>query len=207
MAFLIKERGVNAGEIVEIASPICLLGRRSDCDIQEVFDGNERVSRQHAKIEDLESRNGTYLNGRRVDRRSRLREADKIEICGIGFRFQEQRIERKSLHDVQHPREFQTIVLDQGPSAGIMAAVPLASGDGSAVDSALASPKRKLEGLVKLLESLGSSIETEELLDNLLEGLFVVFPAADRGFVAMRDSLGETVKICAARFRCSGFRR
>lgn len=48
MAFLIKERGINAGEVIELVTPRCLLGRAADCDVRDAFDGNERVSRRCA---------------------------------------------------------------------------------------------------------------------------------------------------------------
>jgi sigma-B regulation protein RsbU (phosphoserine phosphatase) len=210
MAILIKERGVNAGEVIEIPSPLCMLGRRSDCDIQDVFDGNERVSRQHSKIideggkffiEDLGSRNGTFVNGRRLAKRLRLSSGDKIEICGIGFRFDGQSNDASSSSSVSAKRSFRTIVVDHEPAAGIMASVPLGASQASSTDSALASPERKLQGLVKLLESLGRSIESDALLDNLLDGLFSVFPAADRGFVALRADDQESLSITAAKFR------
>lgn len=210
MAFLIKDRGLNAGASIQVASPKCVLGRRSDCDVQDVFDGNERVSRRHAMIvddggeffiEDLRSRNGTYLNGREVTQRMRLRGGDKIEICGVGFRFHDEPITRQGSESDSRSEQFHTIVEEDEHAAGILASVALASSQVSPTDSSLASPDRKLNGLVKLLESLGQSIQTDVLLDNLLSGLFSVFPAADRGFVALRAGEGEAMNIVAARFR------
>lgn len=65
----------------------CSLGRTVGNDVVLVDD---RVSRRHATIHaqgdcefwlvDLGSRNGTYLNGRRVSQPTRLREADHIQI-------------------------------------------------------------------------------------------------------------------------------
>lgn len=65
----------------------CSLGRAVGNDVILVDD---RVSRRHATIHaqgarefwlvDLGSRNGTYLNGRRVSQPTRLRDADRIQI-------------------------------------------------------------------------------------------------------------------------------
>ena len=67
-----------------------LIGRGSLCEID--FRGNRRVSRTHAIIEwsddaagslrirDLESTNGTYVNGRRVEGAARLASGDRIRL-------------------------------------------------------------------------------------------------------------------------------
>ena len=65
----------------------CSLGRAVGNDVVLVDD---RVSRRHATIHaqgtnefwliDLGSRNGTYLNGRRVSQPTRLRDADRVQI-------------------------------------------------------------------------------------------------------------------------------
>lgn len=62
------------------------IGRHSSCDLTIL---RHAVSRRHAEIvydgdgyllRDLGSRNGTYLNGERVEGTARLRSGDKIEI-------------------------------------------------------------------------------------------------------------------------------
>lgn len=64
----------------------CLLGRGRDCDI--VFD-DASVSKAHARvhladgaatIEDLDSTNGTLLNGRRLEGVAELRRGDRIGL-------------------------------------------------------------------------------------------------------------------------------
>src|ERR1700733_11418451 len=70
-----------------------VLGRHPSCEI--VLD-NAAVSRQHAQIlnrrgtfflEDLRSRNRTYLNGAPIDGRTPLNDADELMICDIVLRF------------------------------------------------------------------------------------------------------------------------
>ncbi|MDX1569669.1 MAG: FHA domain-containing protein [Xanthomonadales bacterium] len=68
-----------------------LIGRGSLCEID--FRGNRRVSRTHAIIEwngddaagtlrirDLDSTNGTYVNGQRVEGEARLAGGDRIRL-------------------------------------------------------------------------------------------------------------------------------
>lgn len=76
MAFLQIRSGPRAGERVSLTKEKVVIGRHPACDI--VLD-TSAVSRQHATIvletdtyflEDLSSRNGTTLNGVRVDAKS-----------------------------------------------------------------------------------------------------------------------------------------
>ena len=72
----------------------CSLGRTVGNDVVLVDD---RVSRRHATIHvqgdrefwlvDLGSRNGTYLNGRRVGQPTRLRDGDRIQVGPFTLRF------------------------------------------------------------------------------------------------------------------------
>jgi DNA-binding winged helix-turn-helix (wHTH) protein len=66
-----------------------LLGRDPDCTVRI---DSATVSRHHARIavapegttvEDLQSKNGTRVNGRRVERRVALRDGDRIELGSV----------------------------------------------------------------------------------------------------------------------------
>jgi ABC-type multidrug transport system ATPase subunit len=74
-------------------SGILIIGRLPDCDLKIA---SPLVSREHAKlycgpasveIEDLHSTNGTFVNGRRLNGRVRLREGDRIAIASFAFVF------------------------------------------------------------------------------------------------------------------------
>jgi DNA-binding response OmpR family regulator len=80
------------GSMQEVALPAeqIVLGRAPECDI--VLEGR-LISRQHAAItrsgqvyilKDLDSHNGTFLNGRRIGEPSTLHDGDEIELGGIG---------------------------------------------------------------------------------------------------------------------------
>jgi len=77
--------GSNVGEMFELDREELIIGRAKGNAIHVVDDG---VSRHHARIvrngsemvlEDLNSRNGTYCNGKRADRRV-LTDGDKIQV-------------------------------------------------------------------------------------------------------------------------------
>jgi DNA-binding response OmpR family regulator len=80
------------GSITEIPllAPRIVLGRAPECDV--VLEGR-LISRQHAAIsragqvytlEDLDSHNGTTVNGQRLAAPWQLRNGDRIELGGIG---------------------------------------------------------------------------------------------------------------------------
>src|SRR5664280_2565324 len=93
MAVLRALQGLNPGTLFPLERASVVLGRHPQCDI--VLE-SASVSRQHVKItlsegnyylEDLNSRNGTYLNGKLATRPQMLKEGDEIGICDLSFIF------------------------------------------------------------------------------------------------------------------------
>lgn len=95
---LIVLAGHNVGEMYRIEGPETVVGRASNAHIRLSDDG---ISRRHARvvqlggdlmIEDLQSANGTYLNGVSVDNAS-LKDGDKIRLGSttvLKFTYQDQ---------------------------------------------------------------------------------------------------------------------
>ena len=91
--YLVLQSAGRWSDVFRLSAPMeVVLGRSSSNDIAI---RSERASRQHARIwsassgwsiEDLGSRNGTFVNGERVESRE-LREGDKIEIAGFSLEF------------------------------------------------------------------------------------------------------------------------
>jgi two-component system, cell cycle response regulator len=84
-AYIVVLAGSNVGEMYKISGENMTLGRGGSADIRLVDEG---ISRFHCRIrtedgqlvvEDLQSRNGTFLNGQRVGL-CRLADGDKIQI-------------------------------------------------------------------------------------------------------------------------------
>jgi sigma-B regulation protein RsbU (phosphoserine phosphatase) len=96
MAILRFQDSADAQSVFAIPAEGLLMGRGGTCHLR--FQ-SAAVSRQHARIiardaqfvlEDLESRNGTYLNGRRVARPQLLHAGDRITICGVRLVFHDE---------------------------------------------------------------------------------------------------------------------
>ncbi|NLF18124.1 MAG: FHA domain-containing protein [Lentisphaerae bacterium] len=86
MARLVCSAGGNAGEVFGLPEGPARLGRSPEAKIR-LYD--KACSRLHAEIvrkgdylaiEDLGSRHGTFVNGKRVTARQRLRIGDRIDI-------------------------------------------------------------------------------------------------------------------------------
>jgi hypothetical protein len=85
------------------------IGRSSGCDVRITWD--ERVSRVHAQldrvgehwtvVDDGLSRNGTFLNGERVNGRRRLYDGDTLLLGGTSFSFRDVRVGTSQLTTVQ----------------------------------------------------------------------------------------------------------
>jgi len=89
---LVVLQGPSVGAMHRITDG-AVIGRQGDVAVQ--LDTAE-ISRRHARlvvkqgrffVEDLGSRNGTYLNGERVEQPTALSEGDKLEIGGVVLRF------------------------------------------------------------------------------------------------------------------------
>ena len=84
------------------------IGRSSGCDVQVAWD--ERVSGVHAGldligpdwtvVDDGLSRNGTFLNGERLNGRRRLRDGDTMVLGATSFRFRNARRARTQMTKV-----------------------------------------------------------------------------------------------------------
>src|SRR5438046_4403024 len=87
MALLSFLKGANQGDNLELVGDKIILGRNQDCT---VVLNVPAVSREHAVIrrisgkffiEDMKSRNGTFVNNKEVTTRTLLKDNDKIKIC------------------------------------------------------------------------------------------------------------------------------
>ena len=102
MAELRTIEGPHAGGVFALDRESAVLGRHPDCDI--VLDSGA-VSRQHARIqrvddkfyiEDMQSRNGTYVNGRQIRERCLLNDQDRITLCDVVMVFHDDAANKKT---------------------------------------------------------------------------------------------------------------
>jgi serine phosphatase RsbU (regulator of sigma subunit) len=208
MAVLVRTQGTHQGKWVYSVGRRCLLGRHEECDIADIFADLAGVSRFHAVvesaggqyfIEDKGSRNGTLLNGKRLIGRAPLRSGDRLIIGGVELTFLEE-ADAISSADPASPAALSGISFREPTGARTpLSSLPVAA---PAVAAPLVGyPAEKLRALVRMLKRLGSSLEINATLNELLDGLFAIFPQAQRGFVAFTAEGNEDVTPRAIHFR------
>jgi serine phosphatase RsbU (regulator of sigma subunit) len=177
MAILQIVRGPDAGRKYTLdGTEITILGRQADCTICLPA---KAVSRQHAQIvhtpdgyqvEDLDSSNGTFVNGTRLTPHSRvlLSDNDNFEVGPYTF----------SLHATlpQPPESTENLIIREQINA---------TGPNQSVYGQ--DPAQKLQTVLEIAQHLARTLDIDDLVDKLLEQLLHLFPQADRGIVLLGD--------------------
>ncbi|MBA4030615.1 MAG: stage II sporulation protein E [Planctomyces sp.] len=191
----------------EIAGAEAVLGRHPECSIQI---NSNMVSRKHARvfaqedafvIEDLGSGNGTFVNGKKLEGPSKLKDGDRIKLGPILLRFE----------DPNNPASRPVVapgsgVGAQGGSAGMatfnlefatgdddVATVMGTSGKVEGFGALEVQPEAKLKAVLEISRALAGSTDLDSLLPKILDTLFNIFPHADRGVVLFKSDDGKLV--------------
>lgn len=217
MLILLKSPGgTHSGEQIQLStekSSKFVLGRDHGQVQIYIDDGKSSVSRQHAEIicnngqfflTDLDSRNFTYLNQKRLVPRQQvpLRHNDRIKICEFMFRFS----------DPSNPDSSGSNVSLSDSSD----AEPGSEHDGtkSTIEATVArvptgqllelQPTDRLKALIEISTTMGTSLEMEQVLPRISETLFDLFRQADRCFVIEWDPESDLFRPRAVHTRRPG---
>ena len=184
--------GPIAGQVYELARDQTQVGREKFCDLVIPI---RSISRQHARIvrdgeacyiEDLSSLNGTYVNGQRISRRTRLKDQDRIRLYDVVMQF----------HDRSRPAQVSssdaTLALpkphftdDLAP--GLRSTTIVGALDARVEPRIDVGAQAKLRAVLEITRNLGKSLAVDEFLRNILETMFEIFPQADRGYIMLAD--------------------
>lgn len=213
MAFLELKSGPRSGERIPLRTGRAVIGRHPGCDI--VID-TSAVSRQHAAIviedgqaivEDLRSRNGTLLNGKLLASPHRLVDGDQVQICEQVLMFVSADRPAKAVAVMDSNSSIfgsQTSLFDEMIEAGdhdsiIVSQLAVAEPAGDAAGGEHA--EAKLRALIGFNRAIGSSLSLDEVLPRLLDGLFEIYPRAERGFVLLSDPSSRRLLLRARKIR------
>jgi len=171
LARLVVRGGPEPGREFPLPGDRAVIGRDPDVDVSL---RSKAVSRHHAQIwcvhgdyfvEDLGSTNGTFLNGKRLERRMPLAAQDKLRVGEFTLEF--------TLPPTVSLREADLVIREQ------------VEADPANPDLYALHPADKLRVVLDIAHELGSSLEVQPLLDDLLGHLLRLFPKADRGLVLL----------------------
>ena len=203
MPRLVILRGPDKGRTFEVHDSPALIGRNS----QDLPLADDTISREHAEfsqedgkwfIRDLNSANGTYLNGVKLSGQLAVKEGDQIR-CGTTV-----------------------IVFGGTPASGVPGELGVGSlridADGNLVESAimttvpsnedsviLAGPEvSDAVGNLRLLYALSGAISSifdrQQLLEKVMDMIFDNLPA-ERGFILLQEKDDEELKPVVVRYR------
>jgi len=206
-AFFVSNDGPTPGKRYTLLDGASLVGRHPDCQI--VVDVGA-VSRKHAQVvhhgdayfvEDLKSRNGTFLNGQMVTGKQRLQHGDMVRVCDISFRFEDKRSGAKSSPEPD-PLAGSSFTLGHGsgtvlieddaksdPVSSIMSKLDVSAARGYVEVSS--SPEAKLAALLEITRSMAKKVALDDVLPQVIDCLFKIFVQADRGFIVMETPEGK----------------
>ncbi len=171
-----------------------VLGRHPGCDIRVPDD---TVSRRHAQIvaqadgffvEDLGSRNGTYLNGRPVTSPARLCHLDRINVFNTTVEFRDDR-----QNGAPQRANEETISLGESVAARLKRPrlfETTAEIDLTAVGVAISDKRTdvKLQAVLEITRYLRSTLQPDEVLSRIVECATHIFPHFSRSYLLRHDA-------------------
>lgn len=171
-------------------SDVTTLGRMRKCDVTI---SDDSVSRYHARIirssgayllEDLESRNGTYLEGERVHEPKALRDGCRIVIGNATFIFSERPARYLAAEQVGP-----AVVFEDASTPRLRLSIQVADYDARQMEDEHAgiSPSAR-RSFGEAVARLRSARSTEMLVGELAKEILRVFSWADHCVVALRES-------------------
>jgi len=210
VASLMIDNGSMTGSRRDVLRDVLLLGRDKACDIVLVED---TVSRKHARIvrsgdgyylEDLQSRNGTFLNGRRVNGPVRLRDGDNVHLYDVALTFCDGLVNHgmPPLGGSGVWLNSDTVNTGQASArlGATVAEIDLEATDGSWVNERAGI---QLQAVLDVTRHLRSCRDLPELYERILDSLTRIFPQLELACVLRIDPDGGRLVLDAVR-SCAG---
>lgn len=183
-----------------------IVGRSVKSDVQ--IDG-DLVSRQHCRIwpeggrvhfRDLQSRNGTMLNGQRTDA-GVLQNGDVLMIGYGKLAFEEDELPAPPVP----PEGLEVSIIDAPvaeDSAVLAEAEESMSGATMALSYAdLVLANQRMATVVRVNKQLATILDRDELLREVLKTFFELYNQADRGAIVLRDATNNSFRVAATQTR------
>ena len=202
--------GASPGEQIPLDGDLLVIGR--DADTCQIVIPHHAVSRRHAQvsrvnghfyIEDLRSRNHTFVNNKEVVTRTQLKPEDRVKICDFLFRYHDERRPAPAPGRSSEPIPLPDDMLpekSEDDDPGGMTTIEATGNRVNAQHFLDTQPAERLRALLDITASLNRTLDLAPLLDQIATTLFGVFRQADRCFVILLEEGGRLVpKVAKAR--------
>jgi two-component system NtrC family sensor kinase len=201
MAQIYILQGPDKGKTFQLPEDYGLIGR----DSPSIAITDSSVSRRHAELierddqwflKDLDSANGTYLNGVKIDHSSEIRVGDQIRCGSTIFVFGSSaeslfRAEPQEVHLDPHEHEIDSTIMESMPGeSDLVRTIPPAP-DQAAND---------LRVMYQLVSAISSIFDLDQLLEKAMDLIFEVIPA-ERAFILLLGEDGTSLIPKAVRTR------
>ncbi len=196
LILLKSPEGAAPNKNIPLSGDALVIGRdEKEC---QIVIPHHAVSRKHAQvlrvngqfyIEDLKSRNRTFVNSKEVTTRQALKPDDRIKICDFLFRFHDERAVRpQPLPDWLSKGR----AVDEDEETG-QTTIEGSATKGAAQSFLEVAPSERLRALLEISTNLSRTHELDVLLSQIADTLFGVFKQADRCFVLMLEENGRAL--------------
>lgn len=174
--------GTPAGQQFPLNADTMVIGR--DAEQCQIAIPNSAVSRRHAIInrsggqffiEDLGSRNGTFVNQQKVIAPTALKNEDRVKICDFLFRFRDEKV-ALPIDELEEDEGGEGLTTVQG-----------SVNRDAAQEFLQVQPSDRLRALLTISTGLSKTLDIDKLLPQIADTLFDVFKQADRCFVILLD--------------------
>jgi phosphoserine phosphatase RsbU/P len=196
LILLKSPEGPTPSKHINLSGEAQIVGR--DADKCQIVIPHHAVSREHARItaqngtfyiEDLKSRNHTFVNSKEVGGRVPLKADDRIKICDFLFQFRDERVQKPG----PLPDWMKKGAAPEEDEAGGTTTIEATQETGSVQNFLDIAPSDRLRALLEISTNLSKTLDLEPLLNQLADTLFAVFKHADRCFVLLLDDAGRPI--------------
>ncbi|MDR2643554.1 MAG: SpoIIE family protein phosphatase [Planctomycetaceae bacterium] len=195
-------------DIFNITENTVVIGRNKECHITLEHNG---VSREHARIslepngfclEDLKSRNGTFVNGVQLTEKTLLHEGDVVRFCDLEFVFYAGAPSHAPAHEFDNAGADINLVKEmkdeESQTFEIKSKITL-TGKKPVLTSANASIK--LQAMIDIGRNLGADVH--HVLPQLVHNLLTIFSQADCAYILLNDDQTNRLELKAFQYRNS----
>jgi len=196
---------------LEIKGKQITLGRHPNC---EICLKSNTVSRYHARIsvleeeqyelEDLGSGNGTFVNSLLIHEPVKLQSGDQISIGPFLLEFSSDSESDNQQHEgllTSYGLIPSLKTVSVKPPAVDKSTILRSSGSSSGLEQYQIKPEIKLKAILEISRTIATASDLDSMAERVLEGLFHIFPAADRGCILLHDRENQRFLPKAVRHR------